>query len=146
MSTIENKYKHVVVVAAVITHGPYYLLQRRNHEDAMGYMVLPGGKMEEPDPVAALQRELAEELDLLVHQNQVKPLHIDHGVTPTSVPYVMLYYRVEVTEEQKKSIRNMEPAKCFDLEWHDLWDPIPSPMWDNDRRAVEVAAVRGMGQ
>lgn len=134
---IDPKYKHVIVVAGVVIHESSYVLQRRVHDvdaSGTGLLVLPGGKMEEPDPAQALRRELAEELGLLVHENQMTPLHIDYGTG-----YVMLYYRVDITAQQKASIKNMEPEKCSGLEWHTLYNDLPTPMWDNDMRALQSA-------
>lgn len=132
------KRRHVVVVSAVVTYCDKYLLQERVHVDAMGYKVLPGGKLDEDTPVYGLLRELEEELDLIVHSEQAKIVHTDNGWTPDGMPYVMLYYHVQITEAQRDSIKNMEPSKCSGLWWRSLLEPFPNPMWDNDQRAIHA--------
>jgi 8-oxo-dGTP pyrophosphatase MutT (NUDIX family) len=135
----EVKMKHIVGVAAVVSVGNSYVLQHRKKADASGYLVLPGGKLDEPDPVAGLLRELSEEINLKAHLEQVKPLHIDNGTTREGIPYLILYYHVHITQEQAQTIENLEPDKCHNLMWTEFGVIHKARMWDNDLRAIQAA-------
>lgn len=66
-----NKPKHIQVAAAVIKNhsGQIFITQRHEGSHLAGLWEFPGGKVElNETPFEALQRELFEEVDIIIHQ------------------------------------------------------------------------------
>lgn len=80
----------LVVAAALIDHDGRWLMQQRPYGKRHGGLwEFPGGKVEPgEEPVAALVRELAEELDIAVSRESLEPVSFAHDA-----PVTMLLYR-----------------------------------------------------
>jgi 8-oxo-dGTP diphosphatase len=67
-------FRHIVAVALVDLHNNVLVQRRPAHKEMGGLWEFPGGKVEEGEtPEAALVRELAEELGLLLDEADLEP-------------------------------------------------------------------------
>jgi len=82
------------VVACIIDAGDHVLLTRRCIEPFCGQWVMPGGKVDHGEPLlAALHREVREEVGLEVHVDGLVDVYEHVGIGPGKDHYVILYYR-----------------------------------------------------
>lgn len=82
------------VVACIIDGGDHVLLTRRCIEPFCGLWVMPGGKIDHGEPLlAALHREVREEVGLEVHVEGLVDVYEHVAVGPRNDHYVILYYR-----------------------------------------------------
>ena len=82
------------VVACIIDAGDHVLLTRRCIEPFCGQWVMPGGKVDHGEPLlAALHREVREEVGLEVHVDGLVDVYEHVGLGPDKDHYVILYYR-----------------------------------------------------
>jgi 8-oxo-dGTP diphosphatase len=108
------------VVACIVDAGDHVLLTRRGIEPFCGQWVMPGGKIDHGETLlAALHREVREEVGVEVHVEGLVDVyeHVDLG--PRNDHYVILYYRarpvghelqpngVEVTEARWVPARDL---------------------------------------
>lgn len=124
---------HTIGVAAVLfDDAGCVLLQQRTKHPGHGYLVLPGGKLDELDPIIGMRRELTEELG--IKDLHMPPLHSFTFAHDNSqnFPVMMLYYRGMI---HPSKVLNAEPEKCSGLVWQDP-NKLPSNMWDNDVIAI----------
>lgn len=115
------------------------LLQHRAKNPGRGLMVLPGGRMDEPDPRAAMVRELKEELGLSLAPYDLTPCWFAPDILESGEPLLMTYY---VAFAEQHLVRNAEPHKCYGLEWYPYSSPmamLPHGMWANDKAAALAA-------
>ncbi|MHA7840849.1 MAG: 8-oxo-dGTP diphosphatase MutT [Gammaproteobacteria bacterium] len=66
-----EKFDNISVAVGIITrnNGDFLVTQRQSHQHLAGYWEFPGGKVEKEETVLqALQRELQEELDIVVKE------------------------------------------------------------------------------
>lgn len=129
----------LIVVAAALTRGDgAVLVQRRPPGKAMaGLWEFPGGKLEQGEaPVAALVRELAEELGIAVAPAACLPLTFASGSAGTR-DLLLLLYRVAIWTGEPvalaaTALRWAAPAALADL-----------PMPPADRPLVVALAAAG---
>lgn len=128
--------KHHVGVACVFYDEYEVLLQKRTKKDGYGNLVLPGGTLDEDNPLQGIVRETREELgiDFNFARARMMPLWFDSGLHADGSAYLMLYFKAFAYFRGQE--RNMEPAKCAGFEWHQM-GALPENMWANDRRAIE---------
>lgn len=82
------------VVACIIDEGGHILLTRRCIEPFCGQWVMPGGKIDHGESLlAALHREVREEVGLEVHVDGLVDVYEHVGIGPRNDHYVILYYR-----------------------------------------------------
>jgi 8-oxo-dGTP diphosphatase len=82
------------VVACIINGDDHVLLTRRCIEPFCGQWVMPGGKIDHGEPLlAALHREVHEEVGLEVHVEGLVDVYEHVGIGPRNDHYVILYYR-----------------------------------------------------
>jgi 8-oxo-dGTP diphosphatase len=82
------------VVACIVDAGDHVLLTRRCVEPFCGQWVMPGGKVDHGEPLlAALHREVREEVGLEVHIDGLIDVYEHVGIGPGNDHYVILYYR-----------------------------------------------------
>ena len=82
------------VVACIIDGGDHVLLTRRCIEPFCGQWVMPGGKIDHGEPLlAALHREVREEVGLEVHVEGLVDIYEHLAIGPRNDHYVILYYR-----------------------------------------------------
>lgn len=82
------------VVACIIDAGDRVLLTRRCVEPFCGQWVMPGGKIDHGEPLlAALHREVREEVGLEVQVEGLVDVYEHVGLGPRNDHYVILYYR-----------------------------------------------------
>ena len=82
------------VVACIIDGDGRVVLTRRCIEPFCGQWVMPGGKIDHGEPIlAALHREVREEVGLEVHVDGLVDVYEHVGVGPMNDHYVILYYR-----------------------------------------------------
>lgn len=132
---------HTIGVAAVIHDGQGNILfQHRKKEPGAGRYVLPGGKLDEADPLTGIARELKEELNLEVLHTLAlsREIFFAHDVLGDGTPMIMLYYLLRIDRETQ-IVENMEPEKCYGLHWIS-YSKIPrAQMWANDLLAIWTA-------
>ncbi len=122
----------IVVAAGLISEkesgGPPFLLSRRLPDAHLaGYWEFPGGKLEEgEDPVAALKRELQEELGIDVTVGNVYA--VGHHVYETKTILLLVYEVTLVsgrpTCKEVAEIRWFEPSELVSLELPPADEPI----------------------
>ena len=95
--TINELSMPLLVVAAAMRRGGYWLMQRRPaHKAHGGLWEFPGGKVEPGEtPAAALVRELDEELGIVVDPADCLPLSFAAVPRAGGGVLLMLLYRVE---------------------------------------------------
>jgi len=82
------------VVACIVDEDDRVLLTRRCIEPFCGQWVMPGGKIDHGEPIlAALHREVREEVGLEIHVERLVDVYEHVGVGPRNDHYVILYYR-----------------------------------------------------
>jgi 8-oxo-dGTP diphosphatase len=82
------------VVACIVDAGDHVLLTRRCVEPFCGQWVMPGGKIDFGESLlAALHREVREEVGLEVHVDGLIDVYEHVGIGPSNDHYVILYYR-----------------------------------------------------
>jgi 8-oxo-dGTP diphosphatase len=82
------------VVACIIDDGDRVLLTRRCIEPFCGQWVMPGGKIDHGESIlAALHREVREEVGLDIHVDGLVDVYEHVGIGPRNDHYVILYYR-----------------------------------------------------
>jgi 8-oxo-dGTP diphosphatase len=83
------------VVACIVDEGDHVLLTRRCVEPFCGQWGMPGGKIDHGEPIlAALHREVREEVGLEVHVEGLVDVYEHVDIGPKNDHYVILYYRV----------------------------------------------------
>ena len=115
----------ILVVAAIIVDqlpSPTRLLAARRRDPA-GRWEFPGGKVEAgEDPVAALHRELAEELRLQVHVGS-ELAHPEGQTWPISERYAMRVWFVAITAgtaqpgRDHDELRWLTKKSVYDVDW-----------------------------
>jgi 8-oxo-dGTP pyrophosphatase MutT (NUDIX family) len=127
---------HHVGIAVVLWCEFQVLLQHRGKDFGYGKKVLPGGTLDEANPVTGVLREVKEEIgvDLDPAADNLAPIYFAHDRKSDGSPYLMLYYAAGAYR-WKGSERNMEPSKCLGLDWHHMAS-LPADMWENDRMAI----------
>lgn len=106
-------------VYAIIRNGAGEILfsQRKNTEFMNGKYQLPAGHMDGNESMAtAMARELKEELDIEVHENDIRTAHISHRIFPDR-EYFSIY--LEVLHFTGTPTIN-EPEKCGDIRYFDI--------------------------
>lgn len=127
---MENFPTPLLVVAAALidTDGRVLLQQRPDGKDHAGLWEFPGGKVERFEtPEAALARELAEELAITVHCDDLVPLSFASGpATAHRPPIVLLLYACR----RWQGVPRCEQGA--DLFWagHDDLGSVPMPPLD----------------
>lgn len=128
-------------VACVFFDDHYnVLLQHRAKDPGHGLMVLPGGRMDEPDPRAAMVREAKEELGLIIAPYDLTPCWFAPDILGGGSPLLMTYFVGFISDRTRA--RNMEPHKCYGFEWVPYLSPmatLPHAMWANDKSAIMAA-------
>lgn len=93
---IDLKTAPLLVVAGALTDaaGRILLQKRKKNAEHGGMWEFPGGKIEPGEHLpAALVRELAEELDIIVNESSLMPVGFSAGETRLTRPIVLLLYR-----------------------------------------------------
>ena len=102
------------VVACVIDECDQVLLTRRCIEPFCGQWVMPGGKIDHGEPIlAALHREVREEVGLEVHVDGLVDVYEHVGIGPQNDHYVILYYR---THPVSRELR-LNGAEVTEARW-----------------------------
>jgi 8-oxo-dGTP diphosphatase len=147
------------VVACIVDAGDHVLLTRRCIEPFCGQWVMPGGKIDHGEPIlAALHREVREEVGLEVHVDGLVDVYEHLGVGPRNDHYVILYYRVhplsrdlqpngaEVTEARWVPARELDRYAMTPGTRHVLAKLFPACLLDPGQPADELAErVRATG-
>lgn len=129
------RVRKLVVAGLIIGHDGRVLITQRRADQALGLQwELPGGKVEPGEaPVAALERELREEIGVTVTVARIWDV-VFHAYPEFDL--VMLVYPCRIIEGTPRAI------EVADLVWawpHDLarWDILPADRPLVDRLAVE---------
>ena len=101
------------VVACIIDEKEQVLLTRRCIEPFCGQWVMPGGKIDHGEPLlAALHREVREEVGLEVHVDGLLDVYEHVGLGTENDHYVILYYRAHpVTHELQPNVAEVTGAE-----------------------------------
>src|SRR3569833_4360658 len=94
------------VATVFFDHDLNLLLQHRAKDPGHGLLVLPGGRMDEPDPRAAMVREIKEELGLTIAPFELKPCWFAPDIMISGAPLLMMYFTAIIRQDQ---VRNAEP-------------------------------------
>ncbi len=147
-----NQYIKTSVVACIIDAGDRVLLTRRCIEPFCGQWVMPGGKVDHGEPLlAALRREVHEEVGLEVHVEGLVDVYEHVGLGPRNDHYVILYYRThplshdlqpngaEVTEARWVPARELSRYNMTPGTRHVLARLFPDELADPGQPADELA-------
>lgn len=86
--------KHTIVVALALenAHGEILIVQRPESKSYANYWEFPGGKIEVNEtPEDALCREIHEEIDLIIHPDDLVPLRFATHLYPHLHVTILLY-------------------------------------------------------
>ena len=147
------------VVACIVDAGDHVLLTRRGVEPFCGRWVMPGGKIDHGEPLlAALHREVREEVGVEVHVEGLVDVYEHVGLGPRNDHYVILYYRarpvgrellpngIEVTEARWVPARELARYDMTPGSRHVLARIFPDWLGDPGQPADELAErVRATG-
>lgn len=131
----------LLVVAGALARGDRWLMQRRPAEKAHGGLwELPGGKVDPGEwPAAALARELAEELAIVVDPADCHPLGFATDATVAGRPLLMLLYRVARWQGEPR------PLAASALVWETAAELVRRPMPPVDVPLIAALAVPTRG-
>ena len=147
------------VVACIVDGDDRVLLTRRCIEPFCGQWVMPGGKVDHGEPLlAALHREVREEVGLEVSIDGLVDVYEHVGIGPKNDHYVILYYRAhplgrelcpngaEVTEARWVPARELARYEMTPGTRHVLARLFPGDLADSGHPADELAdRVRATG-
>lgn len=114
------------VVACIIDEQQQVLLTRRCIEPFCSQWVMPGGKIDHGEGIlAALHREVREEVGLEVHVEGLIDVYEHLAVGSTNDHYVILYYRCSPTSFELRP----NGAECSEAQWFrsELLPKMPLP-------------------
>ncbi|MGF0173202.1 NUDIX hydrolase [Streptomyces sp. Marseille-Q5077] len=100
-----------------------------------GHFHVPAGTLEEGETATAgAVREAAEELGLVLREEDLELVHTVHHWTGEDDPRLHLFFRVNRWAGHPV---NTEPHKCAGLDWYPL-DDLPRPMVDFTEVALRL--------
>ena len=131
----------LLVVAGALSRDGCWLMQRRPMDKAHGGLwEFPGGKVDAGEtPVAALVRELREELDIVVDPAACTPLSFAAADGATARPVVMLLYRIVRWQGEPRALA----ASALRWAAPDVLARLPMPPVDIPLVAALPARARG---
>ena len=113
----ERPNKQLVVVLGIIEHQGKFLIVRRVDALPMWHhkWELPGGKIDPGEsPIDTLQREIAEETGLIIHDPELLGIHTHHWETPDHTQQTFLItYRAQTTSP----VVRLQPDENDASEW-----------------------------
>lgn len=130
------RYRMVVGVHLILLRGDHVLLGlRRDTGWRDGHYHVPAGHLERGETASAgAVREAAEELGLVLREEDLELVHTVHHFTGVDHPRIQLFFRVRNWEGEPV---NAEPHLCAGLDWYRL-DRLPEPMVDHTKAALEL--------
>jgi 8-oxo-dGTP diphosphatase len=135
--------RHTVIVDVhlLLIHadGRLCFLRRHNTGWEDGSFHLPAGHLEaDEDVTAAIVREAAEELGVIVDPCDLRLVHVMHR--RTSPDRVGFFFEARRWQGEA---RNAEPSKCSEVGWFSA-DALPSPLVGYAAQAIEAWRGRGI--
>lgn len=120
-----------IYVCLVLEKDGNILLSRRQNTGWMdGFWHIPGGGLEEDEPITtAAVREAKEELGVIVDPGHIKLMHILHLNKKT----LGFYF---ITQKWKNEPINNEPEECSEIGWFAM-DALPQEMSPFAKRVIE---------
>lgn len=101
----------------LIEHGKVLLLQRANTGFADGSWSLPGGCLDEGEPLpAGAAREAREELGIVIDPADLAFAHLCHHADPDGQARIGVFF---TTTRWTGHPANTEPGKCAKIDWFD---------------------------
>jgi 8-oxo-dGTP diphosphatase len=136
-----------VAVGVIQRNGKFLIGQRLVKDSYFEKWEFPGGKLDNgEDPLSALKRELAEELNIIVHSAQ--PLiHIEHDYPDRSVSlhvFLVDEFSGEPIGAEGQALRWVKARECKEIDFLQANDPIvnavslPSQLFITDMRKFGV--------
>jgi 8-oxo-dGTP diphosphatase len=117
MSAPADSYRPHVGVHLIITEGSKVLLLRRaNTGFADGSWSVPGGSLEDGEPLpAAAAREAREELGITLDPADLAFAHLCHHADPDGLARIGVFFSARRWTGEPV---NAEPHKCSEIAWH----------------------------
>ncbi|MBT3721150.1 NUDIX domain-containing protein [archaeon] len=109
----------------LIRHNMVLLLKRKNTGYEDGNYSMVAGHVDAGETFTdAIIREAREEAGIIIDPKKIKVVHVMHrdSKSETNNERVDVYF---LAEEWGGKLQNMEPRKCEELEWFELYD-LPS--------------------
>lgn len=111
---------YTAVYACIEQSGKLLMARRYNTGYCDGQYSLPAGKCDEGESLTtALQREMAEELGIIVEKEHLELAHVCHRKDEHT--WVDVFFLVR---EWKGTLTNNEPHKCDDMQYVS-WEELP---------------------
>ncbi|MFB6518715.1 NUDIX domain-containing protein [Streptomyces sp. NPDC056401] len=116
--------------------GQILLMERKNTSYLNGWLVLPGGKVDEgEDVVAAMAREAKEEVGVTIDPADLRIVHVTQQHTPDAPEKDTVGWFLTATRWDGEPY-DAEPHLCGGLVWADP-DDLPERLWPQNRRGIE---------
>jgi 8-oxo-dGTP diphosphatase len=105
-----------IATGVFVICGEQFLLWKKT---SMNNYCLPGGWLEIYEEFEeCARRELKEEINLNVELNRIYYLVTMNCINEKlKTHHVAVYFYVQINEEEKSKIKNLEPDKCEELKW-----------------------------
>lgn len=115
MTTTEDYRPHVGIHLILIRDGAVLLLQRANTGFADGDWSVPGGRLDDGEPLPhGAAREALEELGIHIDPADLAFGHICHHADPDGHQRIGVFF---TTTRWSGDIINAEPDRCSALDW-----------------------------
>lgn len=129
-----NKNKNYLVGCAGIIVNPdnEFLVGLRLDMNGEEVWALFGGKPEAYETLAeGLAREVVEEVNIDVLVAKYLFIAMKEALASKTQRCVTAYFATKITAEQVRRVRNLEPHKCFKLEWKTYAQLCELNLWQN---------------
>lgn len=138
----QDKNKNYLVGCAgiIINHLNEFLVGSRVDMDGEEVWALFGGKPEYYETLAeGLAREIGEEVNVNVLPERYLFIGMKEALASKTQRCITAYFATKITAEQTRMVRNLEPAKCFQIAWKSYDELCKMKLWQYSNEQCKIA-------